>query len=121
MTVKRLEKQQKKSAAGKPNAKAAAAAPYHHGSLHEALLQAAETILEREGLQGLTLRAAAREAGVSHAAPTHHFGDMTGLLSDLAAAGFRHQDHSRGTDGRHGRSLCGVRPQISRDVPFDVP
>jgi AcrR family transcriptional regulator len=61
---------------------------YHHGSLREALLQAAERILEREGIQGLTLRAAAREAGVSHAAPMNHFGDMTGLLSDLAAVGF---------------------------------
>jgi AcrR family transcriptional regulator len=62
---------------------------YHHGDLHDALLKAAETVLEREGVQGLTLRAAAREAGVSHAAPTHHFGDMTGLLSELAAVGFR--------------------------------
>lgn len=61
---------------------------YHHGSLREALLQAAERILEREGIQGLTLRAAAREAGVSHAAPKNHFGDMTGLLSELAAIGF---------------------------------
>ena len=61
---------------------------YHHGSLREALLQAAERILERDGIQGLTLRAAAREAGVSHAAPKNHFGDMTGLLSDLAAVGF---------------------------------
>ena len=55
----------------------------------DALLKAAETVLERDGVQGLTLRAAAREAGVSHAAPTHHFGDMTGLLSELAAVGFR--------------------------------
>src|SRR5947199_7464628 len=62
---------------------------YHHGDLHDALLNAAETVLERDGVQGLTLRAAAREAGVSHAAPTHHFGDMTGLLSELAAVGFR--------------------------------
>jgi AcrR family transcriptional regulator len=62
---------------------------YHHGDLHDALLKAAETVLERDGVQGLTLRAAAREAGVSHAAPTHHFGDMTGLLSELAAVGFR--------------------------------
>src|SRR5947207_13010795 len=62
---------------------------YHHGDLHDALLKAAETVLERDGVQGLTLRAAAREAGVSHAAPTHHFGDMTGLLSALAAVGFR--------------------------------
>src|SRR4051795_13355954 len=64
-------------------------APYHHGALREALLQAAERVLERDGLAGLTLRAVAREAGVSHAAPTHHFGDLTGLLSELAAIGFR--------------------------------
>src|SRR5438093_9666856 len=63
--------------------------PYHHGALREALLAAAERVLEREGLSGLTLRAVAREAGVSHAAPTHHFGDLTGLLSELAAIGFR--------------------------------
>ncbi|MDA9463930.1 TetR/AcrR family transcriptional regulator [Bradyrhizobium sp. CCBAU 53415] len=61
---------------------------YHHGALREALLQAAERVLERDGLAGLTLRAVAREAGVSHAAPTHHFGDLTGLLSELAAVGF---------------------------------
>jgi AcrR family transcriptional regulator len=46
-------------------------------------------VLEREGLSGLTLRAVAREAGVSHAAPTHHFGDLRGLVSELAAIGFR--------------------------------
>jgi AcrR family transcriptional regulator len=69
---------------------AAAVAPYHHGALREALLAAAERVLERDGLPGLTLRAAAREAGVSHAAPTHHFGDLTGLVSELAAIGFSH-------------------------------
>src|SRR5712672_2321590 len=63
--------------------------PYHHGALHDALLKAAERVLERDGLAGLTLRAVAREAGVSHAAPTHHFGDLTGLVSELAAIGFR--------------------------------
>jgi AcrR family transcriptional regulator len=62
---------------------------YHHGALHEALLTAAERVLERDGLAGLTLRAVAREAGVSHAAPTHHFGDLTGLVSELAAIGYR--------------------------------
>lgn len=62
--------------------------PYHHGSLRAALLDAAEAILERDGFQALTLRAAARAAGVSHAAPAHHFGDLTGLLSDLAATGY---------------------------------
>ncbi len=52
------------------------------------MLTAAERILERDGISGLTLRAAAREAGVSHAAPKNHFGDVTGLLSELAALGF---------------------------------
>ena len=68
---------------------AAEHAPYHHGALRDALLQAAERVLERDGLGGLTLRAVAREAGVSHAAPTHHFRDLTGLVSELAAIGFR--------------------------------
>jgi len=72
-----------------PRAGASEDAPYHHGALHDALLEAAERVLERDGLSGLTLRAVAREAGVSHAAPTHHFGDLTGLVSELAAIGFR--------------------------------
>ncbi|MES2197028.1 MAG: TetR/AcrR family transcriptional regulator [Pseudomonadota bacterium] len=74
---------------GPRQSKASEAAPYHHGDLHDALLKAAENVLERDGLGGLTLRAVAREAGVSHAAPTHHFGDLTGLVSELAAIGFR--------------------------------
>lgn len=85
----------RKAVAGIPRVKAVATrsaadeSPYHHGDLRGALLKAAETVLERDGLQGLTLRAVAREAGVSHAAPTHHFGDLTGLVSELAAIGFR--------------------------------
>jgi AcrR family transcriptional regulator len=69
--------------------RAPADSPYHHGALRDALLQAAEKVLERDGMPGLTLRAVAREAGVSHAAPSHHFGDLTGLLSELAAIGYR--------------------------------
>ena len=63
-------------------------APYHHGDLRVALLEAAERLLLRDGIEGLTLRAAAREAGVSHAAPKNHFENLTGLLSDLAAVGY---------------------------------
>jgi AcrR family transcriptional regulator len=62
--------------------------PYHHGNLKAALIAAAEAVLERDGLAGLSLRAAAREAGVSHAAPRHAVGDLAGLLAELAAAGF---------------------------------
>ena len=81
----------KAAAAKKPatkKANSAAASSYHHGDLRDALLKAAEKILERDGLPGLTLRAVAREAGVSHAAPAHHFGDLVGLLSELAAIGY---------------------------------
>jgi AcrR family transcriptional regulator len=67
--------------------------PYHHGALREAMLEAAERILAREGIGGLTLRAAAREAGASHAAPKNHFDNVTGLLSELAAVGFRRFAH----------------------------
>ncbi len=86
------------SASSVPVAKASrktarsAAAPvakgYHHGALPEAVLAAAERVLLRDGIAGLGLRAIAREAGVSHTAPKHHFGDTTGLLSELAAVGF---------------------------------
>ena len=76
------------SAGGKAGHKSDREQPYHHGDLHGALLKAAKRVAEREGLQGLTLRAVAREAGVSHAAPAHHFGDVTGLISELAAVGF---------------------------------
>lgn len=79
----------KPASTAKAARKAKAASPYHHGDLHDALLKAAETILERDGLTGLTLRAVAREAGVSHAAPAHHFRDLTGLVSELAAIGYR--------------------------------
>jgi AcrR family transcriptional regulator len=62
---------------------------YHHGDLREALLKAAEKLIRQEGLDALTLRAAARAAGVSHAAPAHHFRDLSGLLTELAIDGFR--------------------------------
>jgi AcrR family transcriptional regulator len=78
--------------------------PYHHGALHDALLEAAERVLERDGLAGLTLRAVAREAGVSHAAPTHHFGDLTGLLSELAAIGFQQFNTAMELAGSGGSS-----------------
>ncbi len=68
---------------------AAAAKPYHHGDLRRALLDAALTIIERDGPAALTLRAVAREAGVSPAAPYHHFHDKNELMSAVARDGFR--------------------------------
>lgn len=62
---------------------------YHHGALKEALLHSAEDILKEQGIAGLSIRETARRAGVSHAAPKNHFGDIKGLLSELAGVGFR--------------------------------
>ena len=63
--------------------------PYHHGDLRAALLTAAEAELAAKGVEAFSLRSVAKRAGVSHAAPAHHFGDSTGLLTALAAFGFR--------------------------------
>lgn len=63
--------------------------PHHHGDLRNALIKAAISILSEQGTAGLTLRKAAARAGVSHAAPTHHFGNLAGLLDAVAAEGFR--------------------------------
>ena len=62
--------------------------------------------MERDGLAGLTLRAVAREAGVSHAAPTHHFGDLTGLVSELAAIGFRQFNVAMAEAGDSGVTMA---------------
>ncbi|GBR05993.1 TetR/AcrR family transcriptional regulator [Acetobacter oeni] len=60
---------------------------YHHGDLSGALLSAARFILDRDGVSALGLRPVTRAAGVSHTAAAHHFGDLAGLLSELAATG----------------------------------
>lgn len=62
--------------------------PYHHGDLRNALLQAGLEILDQEGIGAVTLRAIAARAGVSHAAPAHHFGNVKGLMTALAAIAF---------------------------------
>lgn len=66
-----------------------AKAPYHHGDLRAALLAAGEAELAEHGVEGFSLRSVAKRAGVSHAAPAHHFGDVGGLLTALATEGFR--------------------------------
>ena len=64
------------------------ARPYHHGDLRRALVDAARRILEAEGPSALSLRAVAREAGVSPAAPYHHFKDKAELLDAVAQEGW---------------------------------
>ncbi|MDZ4318073.1 MAG: helix-turn-helix domain-containing protein, partial [Phenylobacterium sp.] len=66
--------------------------PYHHGDLRRALVEAACRLLEKEGAQSLSLRAVAREAGVSPAAPYHHFKDKSELLDAVAHEGWEKLD-----------------------------
>lgn len=61
---------------------------YHHGDLPNALRRAAVDVIEERGLGAFSLREVARRAGVSHTAPAHHFGDVRGLLTSIAAEGF---------------------------------
>lgn len=61
---------------------------YHHGDLKQALLTAAEAELQERGVESFSLRGVAKRAGVSHAAPAHHFQDARGLLTALAARGY---------------------------------
>jgi AcrR family transcriptional regulator len=63
--------------------------PYHLGDLREKLIAATEALILERGVDGFSLREVARRAGVSPAAPSHHFGDAKGLLAEVAYLGFR--------------------------------
>jgi AcrR family transcriptional regulator len=64
-------------------------AAYHHGDLRAALVRAAMDLLEEGGEAELSLRAVARRAGVSAAAPYRHYDDREALVSAVAAVGYR--------------------------------
>ncbi|TMA71604.1 MAG: TetR/AcrR family transcriptional regulator [Deltaproteobacteria bacterium] len=61
---------------------------YHHGDLRRALIDASLGLLEEDGPNGVTLREAARRAGVSQAAPYRHFASKEALLAAVAEEGF---------------------------------
>jgi AcrR family transcriptional regulator len=88
--------------------------PYHHGDLSRALVLAGRRILEKEGPAALSLRAVAREAGVSPAAPYHHFKDKSDLLAAVASEGWHELGvavaaaRAGARDPRHGLSEIGV-------------
>ena len=99
---------------------------YHHGDLRNGLLEAARAILEEESLAALTLRAVARKAGVSHAAPYRHFPNHEALLVELSIEGFDElrEAHRRGRQGagqriRHASPpsappICALSPSGRR-------
>ncbi len=79
---------------------------YHHGNLRRALLDAALELVETGGTRALTLRATARLAGVSQAAPYRHFADKEALLAAVAEEGFRTMAEAM----RRAAATCGDNP-----------
>ena len=98
------------STASKGNPKGAEGRGYHHGDLRNGLLQAAREILEEESLSALTLRAVARKAGVSHAAPYRHFPNHEALLVELSVEGF---DELRGAIAEAAKAQGGEPDKIA--------
>ncbi|GAB0107650.1 TetR/AcrR family transcriptional regulator [Nocardia sp. JMUB6875] len=95
---------------------------YHHGDLRTALLRAAAEQIAAEGVDSVSLRALAQRAGVSHAAPAHHFGNRQGLLTALAIEGFELLDAElRGASGDF-REVAVAYIRFARNHPghFDV-
>lgn len=62
--------------------------PHHHGNLRAALLDTGLELLNTGGLESLSMRKLATKAGVSHAAPAHHFANQTALHSALMTRGY---------------------------------
>src|SRR5690242_18144357 len=98
---------------------------YHHGDLRRALLAAASEAIEENGVAALSLRDLARRAGVSHAAPAHHFGDKAGLLTALATEGYEQLAEALLTSRRVSNSflelgVAYVRFAVTRRAEFEV-
>ncbi len=82
---------------------------YHHGDLRAALIEAADEIIAKEGIEGFSLRTAAQRAGVSPAAPAHHFGSARGLLTEVAILAYERADRSIGEAGQTDDAVADVR------------
>jgi AcrR family transcriptional regulator len=81
---------------------------YHHGDLRRALLAAAVETIDEAGPAAMSLREVARRAGVTHPAATYHFGDKAGLLTALAAEGYRILGDELQQASSDGRSFLEV-------------
>lgn len=84
--------------------------PYHHGRLREVVLEAALREIEAVGTGRMSMREIARRAGVSHAAPAHHFGDKAGIFTAIATQGYNllRNETERVTRGSDALLRCGL-------------
>jgi AcrR family transcriptional regulator len=94
--------------------------PYHHGNLREALISAALDLIAAKGPAGFTFAEAARQAGVSPAAPYRHFRDRDALMADVAKRGFEHFEQRLATawDGGRPSPLAALERMGSAYLAF---
>ncbi|MFI6999859.1 TetR/AcrR family transcriptional regulator [Nocardia sp. NPDC050175] len=95
---------------------------YHHGDLRATILAAAADQIASDGVDAVSLRELARRAGVSHAAPAHHFGDRAGVLTALAIEGFELLTAELAQAGADFREVAVAYIRFAREHPghFDV-
>lgn len=93
---------------------------YHHGDLRAALIQAADELIAEGGIEGFSLRAAAQRAGVSPAAPAHHFGSAKGLLTEVALLAYERAGEYLEKAGRSNDPVKDVRALGLAFVTFAV-
>ncbi len=94
---------------------------YHHGDLRRALIDASLALVQEHGMSGLTLREAARRAGVTHAAPYRHFTDRAALVVALADEGFRAMTEAlRRAEARESDPVARFRAAGTAYVAFAV-
>ncbi len=93
---------------------------YHHGDLRVALIRAADEIIAEGGIETFSLRAAAQRAGVSPAAPAHHFGSAKGLLTEVALLAYERVDRYLEEAGRSDDVVADVRALGLAFVTFAV-
>lgn len=102
---------------------------YHHGDLRRALLQAAVRTIQRDGVDGLTLRGVGSALGVSRTALYRHFTDKAALLAAVAAEGFRMlreqtaqawEDGGQGMNGFEAMGAAYVRFAVAHPSHYRV-
>jgi AcrR family transcriptional regulator len=93
---------------------------YHHGDLRAALILAADELIAEKGIEGFSLRAAAQKAGVSPAAPAHHFGAAKGLLTEVAILAYERAGQYIEKAGRSHDAVTDVRAVMLAFVTYAV-
>ena len=92
--------------------------PYHHGNLHDALINAGIALLKERGPHKFSLRELSERVGVTRTAPAHHFGDRNGLLAAIAASGYqqlvglRAKRMSKANDGNWERLVVAAASYV---------